>query len=106
MKNQVSIQWSELSLVGSVVLFVTNPSLWLGSIFLGLSIFGVFCRYAIEMQQQKATAEAMADAIKSISSGIQGSKSSDASLLNEQLVESYSKLFDFGALTGNKKTPH
>ena len=104
MKNSIiSIRWSEICLVGSICLFMAGSNNWLAGTFLGLSMLGVFCRYAIEQQEQKAKSEAITSTIKEISEALKpGLKSGDH---GDSLSDVYSKLFNFGSDI-NKKTSH
>lgn len=104
MKNSfVSIQWSEIALVGSIVLFYSGANVWLAGTFLGLSMLGLFFRYAIEQQEQKARSESLTKVIKDISNAVSQEGSQLRS--NQDISDIYSKLFNFGDFS-NKKTPH
>ena len=103
MKNSmISIQWSELSLIGSICLFISGANQWLAGSFLALSILGIFFRYAIEQQEQKTRSESLAKTIKDISEAL---GKPGANQQGQSVSDVYAKLFNFGADI-DKKTSH
>jgi len=67
LKDQhVTFGWSEVALLGSIVLFVTSTNLWSPFLLLSLSAFGKLAKYSIELQKEKSLNESINSVVANI----------------------------------------